>query len=433
MRIRRSISPLRRSRSSGGISSISSVPIAMLIIIKNRFHLFRGFVILLEVFFDRDNTVMKKLLGIATILIVFFLWITGAEAARAHKVTSGDNLYNIANHYGVSVIQIKQANKLSSNNLKLGTRLTIPAVKAKKNASVSKTKKTAKKKSSIHARASRNRRPLDPVKDAERMAHDREVVRDIVAVAEIENETVQADEGDVIEETGDAAIEEDVVENITYTVAKGDNLWQIARKNNTTVANIKSLNGMKNIRLKIGSTLVVGHRTVSREESPVAQAQDLREQIASIAESPEIKKLGLKDRVLLVASKMLHIPYRFGGNTFMGIDCSAFVRTVFGFVNLSLPRTAREQFKIGETIDKEELRAGDLVFFQTYAKFPSHVGIYLGDNLFIHASSVARKITVDSLTAKYYSKRFIGARRIVDEEEGQNQSSEQRDSAEPRF
>jgi cell wall-associated NlpC family hydrolase len=109
---------------------------------------------------------------------------------------------------------------------------------------------------------------------------------------------------------------------------------------------------------------------------------------------------------------MLDIPYRFGGNSFLGIDCSGYVQKVFSLLDIMLPRTAREQFRRGKLVVKEELSAGDLVFFRTYAKFPSHVGIYLGDNRFIHASSTERKVTIDSLDAPYYLKRFIGARRL---------------------
>jgi peptidoglycan DL-endopeptidase LytE len=110
---------------------------------------------------------------------------------------------------------------------------------------------------------------------------------------------------------------------------------------------------------------------------------------------------------------MLNIPYKFGGSGFFGIDCSAYVQKVFGLLNIPLPRTAREQFGFGESILKEELSIGDLVFFRTYASFPSHVGIYLGNNLFIHASSRDRKVTIDSLETPYYSARFIGGRRLI--------------------
>ena len=147
----------------------------------------------------------------------------------------------------------------------------------------------------------------------------------------------------------------------------------------------------------------------------ISQAR-ISEDIKTLAESPELNSLGMKDRLILFAKKMLNIPYRFGGSTFIGIDCSGYVQKVFGFLDVSLPRTAREQFHFGEPVSKEELSMGDLVFFRTYASFPSHVGIYLGNNLFIHASSKNRKVSIDSLDTPYYFKRFIGAKRLFQEE-----------------
>jgi cell wall-associated NlpC family hydrolase len=110
---------------------------------------------------------------------------------------------------------------------------------------------------------------------------------------------------------------------------------------------------------------------------------------------------------------MLNIPYLLGGNTYWGIDCSAYVQKVFGFLDISLPRTAREQFKLGEKVHKENLSIGDLVFFRTYATFPSHVGIYLGQEQFIHASSFARRVRIDRIDKPYFVKRFIGAKRLT--------------------
>jgi cell wall-associated NlpC family hydrolase len=112
----------------------------------------------------------------------------------------------------------------------------------------------------------------------------------------------------------------------------------------------------------------------------------------------------------------MNIPYKFGGNSILGIDCSAYVKKVYNLLGMDLPRTAREQFNEGEAIDKEELSIGDLVFFRTYASFPSHVGIYLGNNLFIHASSEGKKVKVSNLDAPYYLKRFIGAKRLLNNE-----------------
>lgn len=130
--------------------------------------------------------------------------------------------------------------------------------------------------------------------------------------------------------------------------------------------------------------------------------------------SRELSDMSMQERLVLFAKKLLDIPYRFGGNSLLGIDCSAYVQKVYNVIGVSLPRSAREQFTEGDPVDMEELSIGDLVFFKTYASFPSHVGIYLGNSLFIHASSRSKKVTIDSLDTPYYFKRFIGAKRVID-------------------
>ncbi|MCL6099936.1 MAG: NlpC/P60 family protein [Bacteroidetes bacterium] len=120
-----------------------------------------------------------------------------------------------------------------------------------------------------------------------------------------------------------------------------------------------------------------------------------------------------REKVLLEVIKYLDTPYKYGGNGGKGIDCSAFTKQVYeNSLSLDLPRSAREQYRVGDEISKDELKFGDLVFFNTTRRsYPGHVGIYLGENQFVHAS---RKlgVTVSSLDEAYYSKRYIGARRV---------------------
>ncbi len=127
-----------------------------------------------------------------------------------------------------------------------------------------------------------------------------------------------------------------------------------------------------------------------------------------------ISKKALMDNIM----EWLGTPYRFGGMSKRAIDCSAFVMTVFRDAgNIRLPRTARAQFaSVGIKVGRDELQFGDLVFFHTrrYAR-ASHVGIYLGDNLFTHASS-KYGVTISSLESRYYSKRFIGGRRLTEKD-----------------
>ena len=107
--------------------------------------------------------------------------------------------------------------------------------------------------------------------------------------------------------------------------------------------------------------------------------------------------------------------YRMGGTTKKGVDCSAFVQSVIaGAFGLALPRTAREQYRVAKLISRTELREGDLLFFNTRGGV-SHVGIYLQNNKFVHAS-VSQGVTISDMFEPYYLQRFIGAGRLENSE-----------------
>ncbi len=120
-----------------------------------------------------------------------------------------------------------------------------------------------------------------------------------------------------------------------------------------------------------------------------------------------------REKVLFEVAKYLDTPYKYGGSSQSGIDCSAFTMHIYkNSLDLSLPRSTVEQYRLGDKISKDELHFGDLVFFNTRRRSnPGHVGIYLGENQFAHAS---RKlgVIVSSLDEAYYKKRYVGARRV---------------------
>jgi cell wall-associated NlpC family hydrolase len=121
-----------------------------------------------------------------------------------------------------------------------------------------------------------------------------------------------------------------------------------------------------------------------------------------------------QERILMEIIKYLNTPYKYGGNSKDGIDCSAFTQTIYSnTLNIPLLRSARDQYTMGIIIEsREDLEFGDLVFFNTRRRVrPGHVGIYIGDNLFAHASS-KHGVIVSSLDHDYYNKRYMGARRI---------------------
>jgi len=114
------------------------------------------------------------------------------------------------------------------------------------------------------------------------------------------------------------------------------------------------------------------------------------------------------------AMAYLGIRYKRGGSSpETGFDCSGFVRYVYNeSLGLLLPRNALGMSKTGEVVDKQELMPGDLVFFNTMKRAFSHVGIYVGNNLFVHAPRAGAKVRIEDMTDKYWSRRFNGARRV---------------------
>lgn len=117
-------------------------------------------------------------------------------------------------------------------------------------------------------------------------------------------------------------------------------------------------------------------------------------------------------QVVKVAEEFIGAPYRSGGTTTDGVDCSGLTFTVYRRIGVRLPRTSDEQARAGNHIDRDELRAGDLVFFGKGSNV-THVGIYSEDGEFIHASTRARSVRYDSLDTKYFRSRYIGARRVL--------------------
>jgi lipoprotein Spr len=108
----------------------------------------------------------------------------------------------------------------------------------------------------------------------------------------------------------------------------------------------------------------------------------------------------------------LGVRYRNGGNTAAGIDCSAFTATILlSYRGIQLPRTSREQFRFCEQVNKSDLQVGDLLFFRTRGRSISHVGIYLGNDKFVHASS-SNGVMVSDSKESYFSARYVGAGRI---------------------
>ena len=184
---------------------------------------------------------------------------------------------------------------------------------------------------------------------------------------------------------------EDVVNGLSsvkYKVKPGDSLYSIARSFNTTVDEIKRSNKIKNNLIKPKQVLTFS------------------------ADSTYKETVKGTNKLVKDAKRYLGTRYRYGGTTKKGIDCSAFVKAVFKKNGKNLPRTSRQQAKVGKHVKKKDLKIGDLVFFAKH-KTVSHVGMFIGNDKFIHASSGAKKVTITRLSKAYYKSHYKGARRVI--------------------
>ena len=116
--------------------------------------------------------------------------------------------------------------------------------------------------------------------------------------------------------------------------------------------------------------------------------------------------------IIATAKDYIGVPYVFGGDTPAGFDCSGYLEYVFAKHGIRIPRTADEQYKLGKLVEPDDLEAGDLVFFNTSGKGISHVGMYIGDSKFIHAST-SKGVRIDSLNSSYYKSKFVSASKII--------------------
>jgi cell wall-associated NlpC family hydrolase len=372
---------------------------------------------------------MKPLYAALSFIIVLSFAST-AVANVSYTVRKGDTLQRISKKYGISVSEIKESNGLMSSKLSIGTKLSLP----------NPEKKLRNKEADHIAKKypSKNLTSDKPSNEIKETVHIVKKGDTLISVAKKYGTTVnelkianglkkgKLKVGQQISITSKSHAPN------TYVARKGDTVRKVAKRFGLSVDELKEINGLKRTHLKAGQTIYLAKRStetkedtsktygISAEKATPTVTSARLEEVKELSTSEDVlADLSIQERLILFAKKMLHLPYRFGGNGAFGLDCSAYVQKVYSFIGQNIPRSAREQFNLGEAVDKDDLITGDLVFFRTYASFPSHVGIYLGNNLFIHASSLSKKITIDSLESPYYFRRFIGAKRIITDEDAE--------------
>lgn len=237
----------------------------------------------------------------------------------------------------------------------------------------------------------------------------------------------------------------------TYRVQHGDTIASIAAKSGVTPGALMAANKLKSSRIKATQVLVIpvpqGSATAksktsslleaalpmeNKKREPKAVVQEvadsgLARKEAIVVESDKRKQDNADPRdsgkwrnpdepelLVKIAMGFLGAPYRWGGFSLNGIDCSGLVKKVYQFFDIDLPRTALAQSRIGKRVVRSELAEGDLLFFNTRRPPVGHVGIYIGNNQFIHALSQNKGVRVDNLDTPYYNKRFVRAVRLME-------------------
>ena len=357
-------------------------------------------------------------LAVAAFLLAAFV-STAASADTTYVIRKGDNPQTIGKKFKVSPREIVRVNGLKSESLRPGTRITIPNKsetlrkgKSAKGKKVAESKNRKIAEGSVKSTSHREDTSFHRARKGETLSAIAKKysvsVGDLKQLNNLRSNGLRPGQKITLKKVGPK----------TYTVRRGDNIYRIAKRLDMDADELREINGLDTADvLKTGQKLLLESKPAkddTKNYDAILSQSHLEKELENTSESGELSKLGLQERLILFAKKMLDIPYRFGGNSLFGIDCSAYVKKAYGLIGINLPRSAREQFLEGKSVDGDELSTGDLVFFKTYASFPSHVGIYLGNNLFIHASSRSRKVTIDSLETPYYFKRFIGAKRFID-------------------
>ncbi|OKL36379.1 LysM peptidoglycan-binding domain-containing protein [Domibacillus mangrovi] len=324
--------------------------------------------------------------------------VVSAAAVSAYTVKSGDSLGIIASRYKTTVASLKQLNGLKSDLIYVGQKLKVSGTAPKptttppskpSTTTTSTSTYTVKSGDSLGIIASRYKTTVASLKQLNGLKSDVIYAGQKLKVSGKSTPTTSQPSTTVPSTTGG-----------TYIVKSGDSLSMIASRNGMTVSALKQMNSLKSDVIFVGQKLKVA--AGSKEETPMNPPN-----VSNPSSAGSYSSAGL----LSIANSMLGVPYVWGGSSPSGFDCSGFIYYAYKQAGKSVPRTNTEGF-YSRSYEISSPKAGDLVFFSnTYKKGISHMGIYIGGNQFIHASS-SQGITVSSMDNSYFASKFDSFKRF---------------------
>jgi peptidoglycan DL-endopeptidase LytE len=188
----------------------------------------------------------------------------------------------------------------------------------------------------------------------------------------------------------------------SYTVQPGDTLFGIAKANNVSLTRLLMINRLTGEQVQPGQVLEIPSGASAAKAAPKRSIQVSNSGMPS--NRPSVSR---------TAYRYIGSRYVFGSNGPYSFDCSGFTRYVLGKQGVKIPRSSLEQSRAGRFVRRNGLMPGDLVFFNTFGRGVSHVAVYVGDNKVVHATNPREGVIVSSLSERYWSARYIGARRVL--------------------